>query len=160
MDERKTAVLTRLNETRTQFMAALDELEAEAWETAVYTAEGNDDAHWTVSDIVRHLLNAEKGMTGLMMKIRETGEGVPEDFDRDWYNQRQVKKIKDKTPLEMMDMMRDNRQKLLAFIDTLELDEWEKSGRHASLQIMTIEEVCYTIANHEHDHFVEFQALL
>lgn len=160
MDNRKAAVLNRLNKTRSDFMAGLVSLDSAAWQTAVYSAEGDDDALWTVGDIIRHLLNAEKGMTGLMVKIKETGEGVPDNFDRDWYNRRQVKKIKDRTPQELIEDFRKNREALLAFIETLEPEDWDKKGRHASLKIMSIEEICYTIAEHEHAHFTEFQALL
>jgi len=48
--------------------------------------------------------------------------------------------------------MADSRRALLGFIDSLEESDWDKKGRHASLKIMTIEEVCHLIADHEALH--------
>jgi hypothetical protein len=160
MSDKKTAVLARLAETRKAVLEAFDGIDGEAWKTAVYTAEDNPDANWNISDIARHMISAEKGMTGLMMKIQSTGEGVPEDFDRERYNQRQVQKTQDKAPAELINEMQANRKALLAFIETLKEDDWDKNGRHASLKIMTIEEICYTIANHEADHLKGIQEQL
>ncbi|MEM7335288.1 MAG: DinB family protein [Chloroflexota bacterium] len=153
MSERKTAVLAQLEKNRAQLFNALSKLDAAAWNKVIYSEE--TDAQWTTTDIVRHLLQAESGMTGLMKNIKTKGRGVPEDFDRSRYNRRQVDKLKDKTPRELIDQMSANRTALLAFIDTLDDDDWDKNGRHASLKIMTIEEVCQTIANHEIAHLNE-----
>ena len=156
MSDRKTAVLTLLEKNRIQLFNAISQLDDSAWNKVIYSEE--TDAPWTTADILRHLLNAEAGMTGLMNNIKTKGRGVPEDFDRSRYNRRQVDKLKDKTPQELMAQMSDNRTALLAFIDTLEEEDWDKSGRHASLKIMTIEEICQTIANHEVAHLEEILA--
>lgn len=157
MSERKTAVLALLEETRTTLFSALAELDEAAWETAVYSHDA--EVQWTASDILRHLLNAETGMLGLMQKILRTGKGVPEDFDRSRYNKRQVEKSKDKAPAELMAEMRENRKKLLDFIDTLKDEDWDKSGLHAMMKILTIEEICQVIANHEIDHLNEIKGV-
>ncbi len=156
MSERKTAVLALLEENRKRLFDGLSQLDDAAWNKVIYSQE--TEAPWTASDILRHLLNAESGMTGLMNNIKTKGRGVPEDFDRSRYNRRQVEKMKDKTPQELIEQMKANREALLAFIDKLEDEDWDKSGRHASLKIMTIEEVCQTIANHEVAHLDEILA--
>ena len=87
-----------------------------------------------------------------MVQIKSGGEGVPPDFDLARWNQRVVNKLGDKDPQELLAGMADSRRALLGFIDSLEESDWDKKGRHASLKIMTIEEVCHLIADHEALH--------
>lgn len=157
MSERKLAVLTLLDETRTELFAALENLSEADWETAVYSPEA--EIQWTASDIVRHLMNAEKGMTQLMQKILATGEGVPENFDRDRYNKRQVEKSQEKTPAQLLTEMTQNRQALLTFIDSLQEADWDKSGLHGMMKVLTLEEICQVIAQHEVAHLEEIQGI-
>lgn len=141
-------VKAKLTSTREEWLATLAGLSDEQWNTRAYS----DDSEWRVADILRHVADSERGMTGLMIQIKNGGEGVPPDFDLARWNRRVVDKLGDKPPRELLDSMADNRAALLAFIDTLEEADWDKKGRHASLKIMSIEEVCHLIADHEADH--------
>ncbi|HRN66718.1 MAG TPA: DinB family protein, partial [Promineifilum sp.] len=76
------------------------------------------------------------------------------------WNQRVVNKLADKGPRELLAGMADSRQALLEFIDSLEETDWGKKGRHASLKIMTIEEVCHLIADHEALHLAGIREAL
>ncbi|NJL55631.1 DinB family protein, partial [bacterium] len=66
---------------------------------------------------------------------------------------RVVQKAAEKTPNDLVAEFRQNRINLLSFIDTLHDEDWHKQGRHGSLRIMSIEEVCHLIADHELDHY-------
>ena len=152
----KEAVIEHLNLTRAPLMAFLSALTPVQWETAVQS----EDAEWTVADIVRHLANAEKGMTGLIKQFKVGKDPVPPDFDRERYNKRSVEKTKDESPEALLSSMKQNREHLLAVIDSLTADDWQKKGRHASLRMMTIEEVCRLIADHEVAHLQDMQESL
>lgn len=147
-DERKERIKAKLAATREDLYGTLNGLSDEQWVMRAY-AEGSE---WTVADILRHVADSERGMTGLMVQIKGGGEGVPSDFDLARWNRRVVDKLGDKEPRELLDSMAENRAGLLAFIDSLEETDWDKKGRHASLKIMTIEEICHLIADHEADH--------
>lgn len=147
-DERKEAIKAKLAANREAFMATMDGLSAEQWDLQAYS-EGSE---WRVVDILRHVADSERGMTALMVQIKAGGGGVPEDFDLARWNQRVVNKLADKGPQELLAGMADSRQALLEFIDSLEETDWDKKGHHASLKIMTIEEVCHLIADHEALH--------
>ena len=143
-----------MRQHRLQHLAdILTDADKEQWETAVQT----EDQQWTVSDIVRHLTNAESGMTNLIKEFQQGKDPVPPDFDRERYNNRSVAKKQDMTPADLMEAMTTNRTKLLEFIETLEEEDWQKKGRHASLNIYTIEEVCHVIADHEAAHLQDMQ---
>jgi hypothetical protein len=156
IDKKKEEVKENLMQTRAGLTAVLQGLNEADWEMVIQS----EGAHWTVSDIMRHLISAEKGMIGLMEQFQQGNDPVPPDFDRDRYNARSVEKTKNLTPAEMMAAMESNRAHLLQFIDTLQPDDWQKKGRHANLTIMTIEEVCTIIAAHEFLHTGEIQKAL
>ena len=153
-DERKEAIKARLEATRAQLLATLDELTEEEWYSAAYSEEGGD---WSVLDILRHVTDSERGMTALMAQVKAGGAGVSDDFDLNRWNRRVVEKLQGKTAADMRAALIENRAALFAFIDTLNEDDWEKKGRHASGHILTIEQVCKLIARHERDHLAEIR---
>lgn len=149
MTNKKNAeIAAKLNETRAALMSFFEKLEDAAWDTAVY----HEDTTWTITDILCHLVDAEKGMTGLIMQWQQGKNPVPADFDLARWNNRVVKKAAEKSPAQLLDELRLNRINLLSFIDTIQEDDWAKQGRHGSLRIMSIEEVCHLIGDHELSH--------
>lgn len=144
-DERKEAIKAKLTAVREDWNATLNDLTEAQWSTPAYS-EGSE---WQIIDILRHVADSERGMIGLMALIKDGGEGVPADFDLARWNQRVVSKLSEKGPRELLDGMAENRVALFAFIDGLESDDWEKKGRHGNMTIMTIEEICHLIADHE-----------
>lgn len=153
---KKEAIKDKLTTARQALTATVTNLTDEQWAANAYS-EGSE---WAVLDILRHVADSERGMTALMMQIKGGGEGVPADFDLARWNQRVVNKLADKEPQELLAGMAQNRAALFAFIDELKDADWAKKGRHASLQIMTIEEVCHLIADHETLHLAGIREAL
>ena len=118
------------------------------WNTIVY-GEGED---WTATDVLRHLMYAESDMTRLMARIQQGEGGVPEDFDLDRWNAGRVRRAKTKSPAELLAALETSRAELLAYMDTLEEEDWEKKGRHGSMMIMSIEDILNRIGEHEMYH--------
>jgi hypothetical protein len=148
MSPQKDELINKLDTNRTALFNLLEALPEDQWETAVFSEE----TIWTVSDMVRHLEGAERSMIALMANIRQGGEGASEDFDLARFNASRIKKAKEKQPPELMADMVKNRDALLGFMDSLTEDDWQKKGRHGSLRIMTIEQICHIIADHEATH--------
>jgi hypothetical protein len=155
-ESRKEAIKQKLTKTREEWLSVLSGLASEQWEARAYS-EGSE---WRVVDILRHVADSERGMTGLMAQIKGGGEGVPPDFDLARWNKRVVDKLSDKGPEELLAGMVENRSALFAFMDTLDEADWDKKGRHASLQVMSIEEVCHLIADHEALHLAGIRKAL
>jgi hypothetical protein len=148
--EKAAGIKEKLSDTREELMDLAGELTDDQWHSAVF----GEDSEWRVIDIIRHVADSERGMTNLMKQIKEGGDGVPPDFDIDRWNRRAVSKLQDKSPQDLLEWMNENRMELFSFIDTLNEDDWDKKGRHASLRIMSIEEICHLIADHEHMHLL------
>jgi hypothetical protein len=158
MDEVTEIMLERLAATRAELVAVVRELDRETWTQPVY-AHGQEN-EWSAMDLLRHLAWAEGGMLRLVRQIRAGEDGVPADFDLDRYNASGVSKLKQEMPAELLQRMAQNRQELLDFIDSLEADDWEKKGRHGSLRMMSIREICEEIAAHEAQHLADMRQRL
>ena len=150
----KDAIKKKLTTVREETVRVLNGLTEEQWQALVYSDEG---AEWRVIDVVRHVADSKRGMTALMAQVQAGGEGVPADFDLTRWNRRVVAKLQDKGPADLLAGMSANREALFAFIDTLADDDWAKQGRHASGHILSIEQVCRLIANHERSHIAEIR---
>lgn len=155
-DDKKEFTKQKLTAARQQLLAVVGGLDEAQWERMVYSEEGN----WRVSDVLRHLAEAEHGMIRLCELIRLGGEGVRPDFDLNRYNARAVEKAKEKSPAELLADMESNRGRLFAFVDTLEDEDWAKEGRHASLNIMSIEQIMKIIGLHERQHAEDIRKAL
>jgi uncharacterized damage-inducible protein DinB len=148
MSDRKQAILHKLAQARIKLMGVLHQLQPDDWEKAVQEA----DSKWTVRQIVTHLVDAQKGMTGQMTTINGGQEAIPEDFDLDRWNKRAVEKNADKTPQDLMTALHEGRTKLISFVNGLSDADLDKKGRHSSLEIMTIEQIATLIGSHEAEH--------
>jgi len=155
-DDWKNEIKTRLTVVREDLYATLNGLTEEQWSVKSYS-EGSE---WRVVDVLRHVADSERGMTALMVQIQAGGEGVPEDFDLNRWNQRAVDKVSGRSPQELLDGIITSRAALLAFIDSLEDGDQNKKGRHGSMKIMTIEEICRLIADHEALHLAGIREAL
>lgn len=145
---KKDEIFAKLADSRSGMLELAATMTAEDWDKLAYS-EGSE---WRVIDILRHVVDSEKGMTALIVQLKAGGDGVPPDFDLNRWNQRSVTKMQEKSAADLLSDMEVNRANLLTVIDGLDEDDWSRQGRHASLKIMTIEEVCNLIADHERAH--------
>ena len=153
LDMKKAALREKKVNVRRELLSVLEGLSGKEWETAVYA----EDTKWTISDILRHLVSAEKGMTSLIVQFQQGNNPVPPDFDRERYNKRIVEKAKEKSPTELLAEMEENQAQFLEVLASLTDEDWQKNGRHASLNIYTIEELCHLIPDHEQNHLQHIQ---
>lgn len=154
--DKKELIKEDLIDARVQLLETVVGLLEDELATAVYSEE----TVWTVADLVRHLASAESSMTQLMQGILAGGSGAPPDFDLARWNASRIAKTKDKSHAEIIQTMSQNRERLFAFIDSLEPADWDKEGRHGSLKIMNIAEICAIIASHDRHHLADIKEAL
>ena len=148
MADRKDVVLDKLENVRQELLAVVAEVDEGGWARNVFT----ETAEWRVSDLFRHIVGAEPSMARLIENIRDGGSGASPDFDLARWNASRVKKTSQKSIEELTADLAKNRADLLAVVETLEEDDWDKQGLHGSLVVMTIEEILHRIADHEAEH--------
>ncbi|MBP7999937.1 MAG: DinB family protein [Chloroflexi bacterium] len=148
MSEQTEALHQHLTTSRTILLDCLTRLTEEQWQTTIFS----DGSQWTAADILRHLVDAQRGMTAQIAQIQAGGSGVPEDFDLARWNARGVRKAQEKTAGELIGELEEGQTNLFMLLETIQEDDWLKKGRHGSGRILTIAEIFTIIATHEADH--------
>lgn len=144
-------IVASLETSHEGLRAVLDTVKGEQWEKQVQS----EDRQWTVRQFLIHLVDAQRGQHN-QLKAWQAGENpMPEDFDIDRWNRRQVEKNNDKTPDALLSELESGHEALMAFVRSLTPGDLEKTGRHSSLQTMTIEQLAHQIASHESMHTAE-----
>ena len=156
LSDRKQAIRQHLEATRATLLNAVAGLAPEDWNRPVASSEGA----WTVKQALAHLAAAESGQlaTGQRMLTGEARLG--EGFNLDVWNQRQVAKRKDRAPADLLNDMIASRQQLLAWIEGLAEADLDKSGQHARGDMITVEQLCFRIGEHEVQHAAEIRQAL
>src|SRR5579859_842244 len=148
MTDRKNEVLNTIETGRQRLNTVLNQLEPGDWEKSIQEA----DQQWTVRQIVAHLVDAQKGMTGQIAKINAGTEAIPADFDLSRWNKRAVEKSADKTQQELLAALAEGHGALMQLIESMAESDFQKQGRHSSLRIMTLEEIGKEVGTHEMEH--------
>jgi uncharacterized protein (TIGR03083 family) len=147
MGKRVQQIREELAASRSYLDQVLDQV-GDRWEAQVYV----DGLGWTVRQLVSHLADADRGHNAQVMNIAQGVDIIPEDFDTERYNRRTTEKTTEKTAEQARAELAEHRQQLNQWLDTLDDDALDRKGRHASLRIMSIEEILRFLANHEKQH--------
>jgi hypothetical protein len=148
MTDRKHQLHDHLNATREALLNIVGDLQPDDWNKQVQ----GDDGHWTVRQMMLHLATSESGQIGTGKSIVAGQPTVPDDFDLNRYNTRQVEKNAAKMPPEILFGMAESRQKLLAFLDEVSEADLDKRGKHARGDVISLEQLFYRIGEHEAEH--------
>lgn len=146
--DRTQALLTDLERQRAVLLSVLKRLSEEQWDIPVQ--EG--DARWTARQMLAHLYDAERGMTGQATRIAAGEEPIPPDFDLSRWNKRTVEKLNEKTPAELLQGLNETRARLKEALARLTDADLDKVGRHSSLRMMSVEAIFREIGIHEIIH--------
>lgn len=156
MSSRIEAIKQRLADSRHYLNSILDQV-GDRWESQVYA----DGLGWNVRQLVNHLADADKGHNNQVMNIAEGRDIIPEDFDLERYNRRITEKTAEKTADESRADLEASRNKLNEWLSTLDESKLDQKGRHASLRILTVEQILLQVmVTHERDHANDIAAAL
>jgi hypothetical protein len=156
LSERKHLIHDHLIRTREATLELIGQMDIDDWEHPVQTAEGG----WTVKQMMLHLATSESGQIRTAQAIAAEQPTVPDDFDLDRYNKRQIEKNQAKQPPEILFGMAESQQKLLAFLETVTADDLDKRGKHGRGDVISLEQLFYRIGEHEAAHTAEIKQAL
>jgi len=139
-----------------KFFALFAGLTDDQWQLEVYT-EGET---WTIRNVLAHFVTSERGLVKLFERIRNTGEGSPEDFSIDRYNAAQQIKTKDLSPQELLEQYKAVRSDSVAWILSLEESDLEKQGRHPFIGMTTLREMIKMLYLHNQMHYRDMRKAL
>jgi len=152
-EQKRTHWQQKLSESRRDLLAFLEALPADAWTTPVFS-EGEP---WTITTVVSHLIDSERGLSIQVHKIRKGEETVPPDFDINRWNSGVQKRIGDLAPAELLAALVTIRAKTVDGMNSLQPAEWTLTGRHPARGIITVEQYYETIHAHELAHLADLQ---
>lgn len=159
-DDRQTQIVQRLAASRAELLTLLQGLPPEQWRRPVFSEEETSGAPWTVSTVVGHLLESERAMSVHVHKIRTGRETLPPDFDITRWNAGMAERMNDPAPDDLLKALDETRTKTLEVMETLETDDWSRTGRHPARGEITIAQYYETIALHERMHAKDIREAL
>ena len=146
----------KLNSEGEKFYALFAGLSDDQWSVEVYT-EGET---WTLRNVLAHFVTSERGLVKLFERIRQTGEGSPDDFSIDRYNAAQQQKNRDVSPQELLEQYKAVRADSIAWTLSLAESDLEKQGRHPFIGMTTIREMIKMLYLHNQLHYRDMKKVL
>jgi hypothetical protein len=141
-------LVNRLLQEKEKTIHFFQELKPEDWQKEVYS----EGARWRIIDILKHLVTAESGVMRLIVNILDGGNGVPEDFDLDYYNEHHVEKLENSTSEELLEDFVSLRNQTVAMVSSLEEGDLSKTGRHPFLGVAPVEDIVKLMYRHNQIH--------
>jgi uncharacterized damage-inducible protein DinB len=147
------SMASKLNEARTMLKKTLDVLSDEQ----SVAMKVNPD--WSIKDQVAHLAAANRGMFGIAQRMaRGEDPKLPEGYDNDAYNARQVAKRKERTLVEICAEIDTTHSELLAFLDGLTQEQLALIGEHPLFGQVVLRDLLVIIYTHQIMHCKEISA--
>ena len=154
MDQRREKLRQRLNDSRRELLAAVEEL------GPTQAAAPTTNAGWAVRDVLAHLAGAELGHQQVIRSLLAGASPDTSGFDLDAFNAADVAARRDASLPELLDELAANRSATLAFLDSVGPDDWDRAGYHPGGFDTTVEGTFRIIAIHEKRHVKEIRAAL
>ena len=111
-----------------------------------------DGMNWTLQDLVAHLGSAERAFLYYGRDILNGGEGAPEGFDINAFNNGEVGSLRDHTYEHLLDDLRAVRRETIDMVGRIADEDFARTGRHPFFGQMTIEEMFKLIYRHNMMH--------
>ena len=156
LSEHKHLIHDHLNHTREEVLEVVAQLSPDDWNKIVQSDEGG----WTVKQMLLHIAISEVGQLKTGQAIAAGQPAVPDDFDLDRYNKRQIEKNQAKLPPEILFGMAESRQKLLKFLEQVSAEDLDKRGRHGLGDVISLEQLFYRVGEHEAEHAAQIRQVL
>jgi hypothetical protein len=151
-----TQLAEKLKSEGDKFVSIFSRLNDEQWNQEVYT----EGATWTIRNVLAHFVTSERGLLKLFERIRQGGEGSPDDFSIDRYNAAMQGRTKGATPQELIEQYKEVRANSIAWVSGLKETELEITGRHPFLGYTAIRDMIKMLYIHNLDHYRDMKKAL
>ena len=156
MDSRRNGIIAELKKNEEEIITLYKGLNSAQLGMMVYS----EDPGWTVQQVLAHFITIEWSMHWLFRNILSGGEGSPQDFDLDRYNESQTRKL-DGVPLdELIDQLRQVRQETIGIVSAMTESDLDREGRHAFHGHGKLERFIRWAYEHTQIHEDEIRAVL
>ncbi len=137
MTDTPESLAARLENSGQKAMDFFAGLTPDQWQHELYS----DGAAWSVFEMFSHVVEAEGSLARLIASIAAGGPGVPEDFDRDRYNESKVKMNTVSDPAEQVKLFGQRRVETVQMVAAFTPEDLQKPGRHPFLEETVVAEM-------------------
>lgn len=153
MTQRKQMLVAELTSSRDYLVSVATQIGSDQ------VLNSTENPLWNVHDLLAHLAIAERGLQSTVKRFL-AGEALPDGFSLDYWNERQVVKLQERTMAELLAGLQVSRQETLAILDSLSDDQLAIRGMHPAGFETSIAGVYRVMARHERGHGQEIAAAI
>jgi uncharacterized protein (TIGR03083 family) len=146
-DERDL-IRKRLRDEGDKLIKTFESLSPTQRSMAIYS----DGMEWTLQDLLAHLGSAERAFLYYGRNILNGGDGAPEGFDINAFNNGEVGSLRDHSYEQLLDDLRAVRRETIDMVGQIADEDFVRTGRHPFFGQMTIEEMFKLIYRHNMMH--------
>jgi hypothetical protein len=154
--ERVESLIAKLEKGGLKTQEILAPLAADEWSRILY----DGPPAWKVRDLLAHLASAEPRLLQIAQDVAAGGPGAPPGFELDAFNAEEQRRLRDKSPEELLSALASVRQVTLGWVRTLEDSQLDRRGRHPALGEVTLEVMITAIYGHQLLHMRDLKAKL
>jgi len=151
-----TELAEKLKAEGDKIVAIFSRLTEEQWNCEVYT----EGTKWTIRNVLSHFVTSERGLLKLFERIRQGGEGSPDDFSIDRYNAAMQERMKNAPPQELIEQYKEVRASAIQCRSGLTPSELDLTGRHPFLGYTAVRDMIKMLYIHNLDHYRDMKKAL
>jgi len=141
MPDDAEALADRLREEGSRVVKFFNQLSPEQWKVVIYPQQSD----WTMHHLLAHFVSAEVGRQELVENVYNGGEGAPQQFDIDRFNQTEVERLSKQSSQDLLRSFTQGRAKLVEMVGSMSDQELSQVGRDPYLgQVALIEMIKLT----------------
>jgi len=148
MTVQRDLIQKRLRDEGDKLLKTFENLAPDQWSLVIYT-EGME---WSLKDLLAHLSSAERAFLFYGHDILNGGEGAPEGFDINRFNNGEVGGLRDRTVEQLITDLRAVRQETINLVGQIADQDFARKGRHPFFGQMSIDEMFKLIYRHNMMH--------
>ena len=156
MAEDPVTLARRLSQEGIKVTAFFKLLAPQQWNVEIYT----EGSRWTVLQILAHFDITETSIGGLIENILEGGDGAPQGFDLDEFNEHTVSDLQVLSASELLARFTAHRQGTIEMVGRLSDDDLQKTGRHPFLGITSLADIIKLMYRHNQIHLRDIRRAL
>ena len=153
MTQRKETLVAELTTNREYLVSVAAQISPDQ------ALNSTENPLWNVHDLLAHLAISERGLQSTVKRFL-AGEPLSDGFSLDYWNQRQVGKLQERSVAELLASLHASRQESLALLDSLTDEQLAVRGMHPAGFETSVAGVFRVMARHERGHGQEIAAAL
>lgn len=148
MEDQVNWLVQRLSDEGVKTAKYFRGLLPDEWGQRIYS----DGASWNVKQILMHIISTEEAIYWLLRDIEQGGNGTPENFDLDLFNEKKVQEMQEAPTDDLIEVFLSKRSRTISNIQTYSSEDLSKTGRHPFLGVASVDEIVKLLYRHIQIH--------